>query len=352
MADIGMFGPGGEDLAGLFTGQQAAQQANQREADLAQTQANTANTQALTQHHDLANQLAQRTMDSTVDLTNAKNSADQALTAQKLFNTTGDQFGKMSVMLAATPAPARAAQLTQMMKENGVDINSPFAANLLNTAPDKLPDMLSQFSDQFYKHGDAARALGEKYNSALAIADARANALTYSADARANASRDAANTRADAQRDVARMRNAQNAKGVLDMVASGKMTPDKAITYYTMKNAMEGLDENEQKALESLKRHVYNQATLKSPDTAAAVMGNQAPSSPQSRVDQALNSSRVTPNTPDTGDNSDAFNTSSKSQQDAEVAKQLQSRGIPYEPDKYVYRINPATGKIQRAPKS
>lgn len=341
MADLGMFGPGGEDLAGLFTGQQAAQQANQRDADLAQTQANTANTQAMTEHHDLANQLASRTLDSTADLTNTTNQVGQALQAQKLFNTTGDQFGKMSAMLAATPGPARVAQLSQMLKDNGVDASTPFAKNLLNTDPDKLPDTLSQFSDQFYKHGDAARALGEKYQSQLAVADARANALTYSADARAKATTDAANIRGDAARDVARMRNANNAKSVLDMVAQGKMTPDKAITFYTMKGAMEGLDDNEQKALEALKRHVYTTQTLRTPDTAAAVMGNQTPSTPQQRVEQA-----VTANSPD------VFNTPDKSSQDRDVMQQLNQRGIPYEPDKYVYRINPATGKVQRAPKS
>ncbi len=341
MADIGMFGPGGEDLAGLFTGQQAAQQANQRDADLAQTQANTANTQALTAHHDLANQLAARTLDSTADLTNTTNQIGKVLQAQKLFNTTGDQFGKMSAMIAATPGPARTAQLAQMMKDNGVDVNSPFAAKLLSTDPDKLPDTLSQFSDQFYKHSDAARALGEKYQSALNIANARADALTTSAQIRGEATRDAANIRGDAARDVARMRNAQNAKSVLDMVAQGKMTPDKAITFYTMKNAMEGLDENEQKALEALKRHVYTTQTLKTPDTGAAVMNNEKPSTPQQRVEQA-----VTANSPD------VFNTPDKSQQDRDVMQQLNQRGIPYEPDKYVYRINPATGKVQRAPKS
>jgi hypothetical protein len=87
----------------------------------------------------------------------------------------------------------------------------------------------------------------------------------------------------------------------------------------------------ESELLRRLKNHVYNEKTLAAPATAPEVMGQETPTARAARLAQGSTPQAAAPQAPD-------------------IQQALQAAGMPYEPNKYEYRIGP-NGQPQRKAK-
>jgi len=273
MADINMFGPGGEDLAGLFAGQQFGQEQAAKEAATQNTLAQMANQQALTRGHELENQMTESLMPDKIAAyrLEQKNAAEDR--SAKKQQALAEQMGQMGELLRGVPGPARPAKLISIAAQYGVAPDNPVLEHLSSIDPEKLPDALAEYSKKMYAATPGALGAANKEQAAMAREELQRRTQKEIAQGNNATALQVANIGANARLGAAQARGGGKGGSVMDMVAAGKFTPEKVIAYYEMKDATEGLTDEEQVANERLKRFVLNKSTVGRPDTATSVMG-------------------------------------------------------------------------------
>lgn len=352
-ASLDMFGPGGEALGGLFMGNQIAQQRDAAAAEQAKIAADIANTQAITQQRQLGNEYEGAILGDKIQA--YKDAATQKREDAQIekYGRQGEQFGRMSQELKAMPAVARTARLQQIAQQQGIGADNPMLQQFLQADPEQLPDLMEGFSKGFYEQSDKARAEKLKRDEMLKLEREKIAARAEEGAANREMRRDIASEASADRRFLGSLaagsrERAAAAKGagkggpvdVLSMVASGKLTPDKAITYYEMKEAAEGgLSAEEQQAKENLQRYQLSKPTVGRPDT-SGITG--LPSAPQ-RVEAAVRGSKgAAP--------AASPQTKAPAAAGGDIAAAVKNTGQPYEPNKYEYQVTP-DGRVLRKPK-
>ena len=349
-ASIDMFGPGGEGLGGLFVGNQMAMQRDAAELERQKAMIDMANTQAITRQRELGNEYEGAILGDKVaafkdEALRKKQSADT-----ERFNKQGEQFGRLGQMLAGVPAAARPAMLKQMASQAGIADDNPMLAHLMGQDPETLPQMMGEFSDKFYKQGDAARAETLRRDAMFKQAEMQAAAKAAEGEANREMRRDiAAQASADrramaamaagSRERVAATKAAGKGGGpvdVMSMVASGKLDPKKAITYYEMKEAAEGITEEEARAKENLQRFVLSQPVVGKPDTGPMI----GLPSQQQRITAAIKGEQ--PQGKPAGQ-------AAASVPETDLAAAVKRAGQTYEPDKFEYQVR--DGKVYKRAK-
>lgn len=336
-ASLDMFGPGGEALGGLFMGNQMAMQRDAAAAEQAKIAADIANTQAITQQRQLGNEYEGAILSDKIQA--YKDAATQKREDAQIekYGRQGEQFGRMSQELKAMPAAARTARLQQIAQQQGIGADNPMLQQFLSADPEQLPDLMEGFSKGFYEQSDKARAEKLKRDEMLKVerekiqgrADVAAENVAMRREIAAQASADRrflGSLAASSRREAAAAKGKGGPVDIMASVAAGKITPEKAIAYYEMKDAAEGLTPEETQANARLKEHVYSKTTVGKPGTTEDIMGLQ---SPQERAKAAAGG---------------------KPTGGTDIATAVKKAGQQYEPEKYDYRITP-DGRVQRKPK-
>lgn len=343
MADITMFGPGGESLAGFFIGEDQSRKAAEHEAVQAKTLADIANTQEITRQRQLGNQLEAELMPDKIAAyrTEVKNKAEDRQWEQ--FGRMGQGFGQLSTMLEQVPPAARAAALREMLGQSGIGADNQMAQTFLNMDPNQLPAAMGALSQKFYEQSTTAKEQAQKDKADFERSRMqRDSAEKVAADENAMrlkiAQMQEAGQNSRHASGIAAARERASTKDAASGGALGKMSTDQAISYLERKGAIEGLTEGEEIALYNLRRLKLAPRAIGAPDTGPAVMTGQQPSTATERLDRELGPRPGTPRTAPAA-------TPQMSIQEA-VAK----AGQKYEPEKYDYRVTP-DGRVQRKPK-
>lgn len=268
-------------------------------------QAQTAQTGALTQGLDLGNAEKAGTLGSTIGATNAANQTKMTASQASGLGQLGQMAGQLAGYMDNIPGPARPAAMAQLLQSHNVD---PQTLGVLASGD---PDQLRQFSQKavqasadyqttFMKEsmqGDTSRDVATIGASGkVQAADISAQARQYASDIAANAKRAAVGMGALQQQIYAK-------------VANGTATPA------------------ERQALDSMNQ--VQQMTHAGSPFQSQITGTPT----QANVPSVPNTSGGAPNSGD-----------------ANQAAAKQTFGS-YEPDKYEYGINPATGNFARRPK-
>lgn len=352
VASLDMFGPGGEALGGLFMGNQMAMQRDQDAADQAKIAADIANTQAITQQRQLGNEYEQAILGDKINAYKQDALKKQEDVQIEKYNRQGEQFGRMGQELKTMPAAARQARLQQIAQQQGIGPDHPLLQQFMQADPEQLPDLMEGYSKGFYETSEKARAEKQKRDAMLQQAREGFAAKAEEGEANRQMRRDiAAEASADrrflgslAAGSRERAAAAKGGKGgpvdVLSMVASGKLTPDKAITYYEMKEAAEGgLSEEEQQAKQNLQRYQLSKPTVGRPDT-SSITGLPSASA---RVEAAVRGSKgAAP--------AASPQTKAPAAAGGDIAAAVKNTGQSYEPNKYEYQVTP-DGRVLRRPK-
>lgn len=289
MASVDMFGTGGEALGGLFTGQQAAQQQNLNDAQVAQQQASAAHANALAESTDLSNQYEQAILGDKIKVYQQEVLDKQAASKEAQFKRTGEQFGQLSTVLGNVPAAARPATLQKMASDLGVPADSPMLQHMMSIDPEQLPDALSQFSSKFYEQSDAARAEKQKRDAMLLQAQEQGRMRSQDVQDRLETQRQIAADRNATLAAIAAMREGgANQRAAAKSGAGGKPfkeTTDNAIARM-VKDKVDSGEWTADEGREALLRYKYTTQTVGKSPTTANIMGEEEPTERAARLAQ------------------------------------------------------------------
>ncbi|MDE3023499.1 MAG: hypothetical protein KGI54_16895 [Pseudomonadota bacterium] len=257
---------------------------------------------------------AQATQSSNIQAKIASNVANMSAAQVQSMQNTGQVLGQAGAYLNGIPAAARPAALNQLAQKYGVDLTK--YPQLTQVDPNALPGVLSNISDQMLKGSTAWKAQQSKQQSEQSIAGTSAAGHVLGSQILAGAGVQKAQIAADVKREMGANISQQLAQ-YSRLQAAGQLTPAQA------------------KAMNDL---IVVQKYLGTPAVAAGVMtGNIAgiPSQPPEI-------------TPAAGTPAPATAPTSNANPPA-LESLLKAQGVPYEPDKYDYRIVGNT--VQRKPK-
>lgn len=285
------------------------------QAELEGKQAGTAQTQAQTQGLNLGNLFTQQTQPSKVAATNSENQLKLTTDQAQGLTQVGQIAGQIAGMMDNVPPAARPAAMQQVLKSYGID-NSKIPPELMSGDPDMLRNVsqkMIQASGQFQTQMALEQQKGVNQQGVaqiegqyhLAGAQATADARKYAADQ----------------------------KRVIDQM---KQTVDQGITTLTMRI---GSPQEQPDDKARLKVLMEQQAQVKQlqAQNMSQLTGMGVPVSPAINFGGNAGGGGAAPSGP---------------APDADATKQAATQAFgSYEPDKFIYGINPKNGKFARAPK-
>lgn len=265
--------------------------------------------------------MARETFDTTRDTTNSTNQLTMMGNHIKQAQQVADVFTNAAMEVQGLPPPLRAARLRQIVASNQMDPNDPNVQQFVVQASEN-PELLVQRSNAIKTN--IAQHL-PAYIQALAQTKLQGENSERVANIQANASRDVAKTNADARVEAADLRRQQAEAKAVQI----KTFQQAAVLYNEAAN--KETDPTKKAALQAQAAQYLQAAqtlTFRPGIDAAAAANMPALVSPQP----------FGPTNPGLG------------APDAHLGQALKAAGVPYEPDKYEYRVGP-NGNLQRKPK-
>lgn len=291
---------------------------------------------------ELSNQATEQTQPGAIAATNATN-ADRALAAQAaVSDRMGKIFRDLGPEVSNLPAPLRAAYALTKLKTSGVDEKHPmyeqYSKAITSQDPEQLPKMFEGIAKTYNEQN-------LKYQTSLDAVTKRSENLRTVTNMKIEAQRQADALKAELALRLKQM-GVNSKAGTKDPLASARTATalhaqlvdqgtkallagntEEAQAYFTRANAQAN------QAVAELDR------TTGKTDVESATKGRiQPPAKPV-----------IAPQLPP-GAPSPTVPPPSESTGSGEIISKLKAGGIPYEPNKYLYRISP-DGKIQRKAK-
>lgn len=266
---------------------------------------------------------------------------------RKMVEQMGGQFSQIGALLESVPPEQQAAVFTQMAPQMGLDINNPVVASMIKNAGPS-----GNFSGTLKSVGKNMSLMTQSHLQASALNDAdnvsAENQKRIQGDWQVN-KQVLAN---QGKTDVAQINQAgANGRNERDNATKAAIATEKNKLYLSKFNdeqrwnilnqiPAEMRDDHEQAEYERLTRMRLSKGNARTPDTTPQIVNGGTPTTTQQRTDADVN----------------AITQQGRNPAPAQAAgpippERFQKEGLPYEPEKFHYRINPQTGKIERKPK-
>lgn len=274
----------------------------------------------------LDTRMTRETFDTTRDTTNSTNKLTQMGNHIKQAQAISDVFTNAAVEVQEMPPPMRAARLRQIVSQHQMDPNSPEVQQFVVQASEN-PNILVQRAN-LIKQNIAQNT--PAYIQALAQEKLRGENNLAEARVRNAGNLAVAQENRQSKVEAAKARAGTAANNIFQQVMSGKLKAAEMPAAFTTA-ARFAKDEEERDFL------------LQEASRAAEMLLAR----PNARPQPQLKDGEIVSEVPE---NPYAATGRSASAPDAQLGAALEAANVPYEPDKYDYRVGP-TGTLQRKPK-
>lgn len=244
----------------------------------------------------------------------------------KRMGQEGTRILQVSQALDQYPPALHKEVLAKTLSAYGGDPKSPMIQGIM-----QMPDAQVKASLEAMGKGMAMASADYMRESALhdkdnasreKVADLHAAGQIYSAQLGADSRKSVAETQAEARMKAAEAR----AKA-----AMSQLSPDKQIVLLENEKRNGTLDADGEAELQRLKAHVYTTRAAGANALPAQMVGEKTPiQNAQAAAGMAQPQASIGA--------------------EPDLSKYMQEHGMPYEPDKYMYKLDPATGKVFKAP--